>query len=157
MGEFFRGWKRKVGVVMLAIAATLAIAWCSSFYSLFWVQVAVSQSSGIQAVTGDGCLTVLVIRNASVFNFVFDRGSSDNPKAIYRYERPDYVWLLRSPHVRYGEDKGTKGRIITVSVSFTLVVIPLTLLSAYLLLSKPRQSTLKNIPEPIPYEGGATS
>ena len=138
MGEFFRGWKRKIGVMTLAIASTLAIAWCSSFYFLFWVQVAVSQSNGIQVVTGDGCLTVLVIHNAPMFNFFFDRGSSDNPKAIYKYERPDYVWLLRSPHVRYGDDQGTKGRIITVSVSFTLVVIPLTLLSAWLLLGKPR-------------------
>ena len=148
MGEFLRGWKRKVGVVSLAIAATLAIAWCSSFYSIFWVRVAVSQSSGIQFVTGDGCLTVLVIHNASIFDCFFDRGSSDNPKAIYKYERPDYVWLLRSPHVRYGDDQGTKGRIITVSVSFTLVVIPLTLLSAYLLLSKPRRLTQKKFTEP---------
>jgi hypothetical protein len=138
MSDFFKPWRRKIGVVTLVMAGTLAIAWCSSSYSLFWVRVAVSQSSGIQVVTGDGCLTVLLMHNASSFYSFVAWGSRHNPQAIYVFERTDYVWLLRSPHIRYGQDKGPKGRIVTVSVSFSLIVIPLTLLSAYLILVKPR-------------------
>jgi hypothetical protein len=46
--------------------------------------------------------------------------------------------LLPWRRLGYGQVIGTRGRIITVSVSFSLIVVPLTLLSAYLLLSKPR-------------------
>jgi len=50
-------------------------------------------------------------------------------------------------------DKGKLVRVKYGAVSYWSVVIPLTLLSAFLLLTKPRSSMPKNTIEPIPSDG----
>jgi hypothetical protein len=39
MGDFFHSWRRKVGVVALAAAWVLLIAWTRSYYFSDWIIV----------------------------------------------------------------------------------------------------------------------
>jgi len=93
MGEFFKGWRRKIGVVTLVLACVFAVDWMRlADYS------------------------------------VKEGRTSDVP------------WLPTVMHPQLG-------------VPYGWIVLPLTLLSGYLLLSKPRLSKPKQTTEPAPTTG----
>ena len=65
---------------------------------------------------------------------------------------PDaYRWFFRFGVLRIGaEDNHLGSYIRIIMIQYGSITVPLTLISLWLLLSKPRKSTPKKITEPIP-------
>lgn len=109
MLEFFRGWRRKTGVVTLVMALVLMTGWVRSFHfcDLLWIQspwgshFVYSECGHFRAWVFSGR------RFATICGWVLSQPGE---------------WMHDGNSVPYGP-----------------IVIPLTLLSAYLILWKPRK------------------
>ena len=172
MSEFFRGWRRKVGVVTLLMACTLTLIWlrsdvirdkidlCPSFYwpQLPWYGEIVSLQGSLgwhryEMESGNGGIGTN--SPATFSSFKVKHYFACSPKI-----EDTLVWQWKWGGFGYGAGK-THLRGMSAQVwiiPYWSIVIPLTLLSAYLLLSKPRNSTQKKITESIQVvEGGVAS
>ena len=149
MSEFFRGWKRKVGVVTLLMACLSTAGWV--------------RSRGV-------CDLVSVYRTDALFRFMSSGGYlgwfdhrqgidtsrlktmpfpswrmrllADHPD---EFESTAITWKIRCLGFGIGDCSGRTTSVLRVPYwSFT---VPLTLISLWLLLSKPRTSNQKKIAE----------
>ena len=163
MGEFFHGWRRKTGIVTLMMALVFAAVWVRSQF--VW--------DSFNFKIGSNRSLVLMSRNNGIVGMsVVDRieGSVDNPFHVaVKYPTPDYfrppapesggflfgtsvhqfpvlLALYGSPTVIVMTDGAVMSCIGVPQWGFA---VPLTLISFWLLLSKPRNSTPKKIMEPI--------
>jgi hypothetical protein len=114
MREFFKGWRRKTGVVTLMLACVFMACWVRSQTTYDVLSVC---DCSVLSYSGDFC---------------FDY-----------YARPN-------SHPTKWESGAISRDMEFVGVPYSFVVLPLTLLSAYLLLSKPRKPVPKMRGEPIP-------
>ena len=162
MREFFKGWRRKVGCVTLAIA---------SFVTTLWVR-GLSRSDDAFIPFGD----------QTTFQVISQKSSLTVRKFVSRFRAatakagPDRILLLevfpptkRSPgHVAFSADEMTRKqlgtpyvwtfkmggmglatfqdnelqlRVAIFTIPYWTMALPLTLLSAYLILSTPRKRT----------------
>lgn len=112
MREFFKGWRRKLGCVTLVLVLPILALWIRSFTC--FDQIA---AGGNLVISNSGCM---------VWNWMGWGG----PDATIT----DWYTGIASP---FGEDWyfGSDG----VRFPYWSIVIPLTLLSSWLLLSRPRQ------------------
>ena len=108
MREVFRGWKRKIGIMMLALACLFAAVWVATL----------DESSDFPSLT--------LMLNTGEGNLIM-KGQ---------------IWLAPFAPSINGDEFGWK-------IPIWSIVLPLTLISAFLLLKKPKTSTQKKIPEPI--------
>jgi hypothetical protein len=137
MGNFFEGWRRKLGVLTLLMACVFAAGWVRSFRFSEWLAFPSGTNRGemlgwldchviwctglnLKAEDMEDLPTWSSEDFQSLDNFV--NGASTMEKR----EFGGFVWI-NDP-----ED------VSALIVPFWSIVIPLTLVSAYLLLSKPR-------------------
>jgi len=186
MGDFFRGWRRKVGVVTLMVALAFMTAWFRSigvqemFYlaksdyniarivstnaSLVWERF--QPEVPMFVVSGDSCISVAFENSrdcvlSSPFNYTLDT-TAEPTLAGPPWERPAFpphpvVWSWQW----YGFGQGGchhtgysgNARLALLRIPYWAIVLTFTLLSAFLLLSKPRSSIQKKITEPVPSNG----
>jgi len=142
MGEFFKGWRRKMGVLTLVMACVFAAGWVRS------------------QETADSIYIVVCHREYCFSSETGQLGISEFD------DEPDYPWeypLIRSSVARhdvdipqqpfffkYVRDEGMYSPPFSgIRVSYSPIVLPLTLLSAYLLLVKPRHPTT-SVTQPDP-------
>jgi hypothetical protein len=124
MREFFRGWQRKVGVATLMVACMLMIVWMRSYVVRF-----------SRTVPSNDTATSYVVSSNGYFMWVhFESG----PYPFQGFSQADF------PDGSHIGGNGT-GPITCRYVPYCSIVLPMTLLSAYLLLSKPRPP--KNQPD----------
>ena len=148
MGDFFKPWRRKIGLVTLVMACLAMGAWVRSHAVSDQIRF---MSSGY----GYNFRSQFGRMNAGIFwaadgadnSFYFSLGRS---------------WVgQKLPDIDYGKPSKTFGfsyfvgendlmRAMRVGVEFPYwsIVLPLTALSAFLLLTNPRQSKQKKINEP---------
>jgi len=165
MSEFFKGWRWKVGVVMLGIALLFLGAWIRSLSFLDRIDLrwAPDYSATESLLSMDGCLGWIEGFEQTV---PFDPGSEARASSKLVMRVPEWVTYNRhgrsqlpadsscgSPIAnwcwrwcRFGictEDGTLAGgsfcRMRYWLVPYWSIVIPLTLLSAYLLLARPRR------------------
>ena len=156
MGEFFQGWRRKIGLVTLLMACGLTGVWFLT--SQFSFHIATAYVDPVQFLTAkDGYLRWAVYPGITISEPVTFRVGRPNHVELDAIEsegmQKDLVWKW---HWAWGgfEFGNSSSRNLRVwAIPFSAIVIPLTLLSAYLLLTKPRQPTSKKITEPRPTEG----
>ena len=127
MGEFFRGWRRKVGVVTLVMALVAMVGWIRSGFVDEWVAVCL----------GERTLFVLVSTWRGLSLESWPGMPPDSPPFLWRSNQ-------HNPSDGLTPDDGQ------LRIPYCFIVIPLTLLSAFLLLTKPRKSIQKKTDEPIP-------
>jgi len=127
MGEFFKGWRRKAGCMSLVISLVLMMAWVRSYSFLDAIIV---QDAGFWFLSGIGGI-----------DWTWRLKTEDPGDAVEWWVTP--VALARSEN-RMPEHP---------PVPYWMIVIPLTALSAFLLLSKPRKSTSNPYTEPAIAEG----
>ena len=164
MGEFFKPWRRKIGVLTLLIACLAMGGWMRSLTTVDqfahlsgeFDRGYVQSVNGFlvwwsDATSGNRLWSILEIqwnggfRMAGLQNSFFD--NIDAPGEVVT------DWFVRWPFFRIGRERGGNHKTFVHYVSYSTIAAPLTVLSAYLLLSKPRKSTPKKIMEPIPKEG----
>ena len=160
MKEFFKPWRRKFGVLTLMLACVAVCGWVRSY----------TTADDIVFLGGKLSYEDVGSFNGSVgwWHHETDGGVGFANKVLQWKAFPlnefissDYdlyvTWHLDVSGFRYGRyiPTGTFKATCLV-IPYWSLVIPLTFLSAYLLLKKPQTSTSKKTPEPTANEGGAS-
>ena len=161
MGELFRRWKRKVGVLTLAIACVFAAGWVRSLsdgdvFSTklngeYYTLRSTNSSLQFHHEKKELHLTALSFNGSSLTGeIVVDQiGTLEKSpwwQTFRKFEGNSFLATAPSSI----ESSLPKAWL---SVPFGLIVIPLTLISAWLLLSMPRKSNQKKIIEPAKVQG----
>ncbi len=136
MREFFRGWRRQVGVLTLLLELVVITAWCRAQNTSDWmVMCSNDRMYRLESASSD----IALIRD-------FD------PPPVDGFP----VWFgpsLVTMDVLDGIDEMFPQSTLLVSVPHWSVVIPLTFISLWLLLKKPRNSNQEKTGETIPAVG----
>ena len=144
MREFFQGWRRKAGLVTLAMACVLATVWMRSQSKADCVVLPIGKSVLCNFASDQfGLRFVWTNRfpNPSSFSTNWTSQPLDRlPKRTRPLDEnsPSYEWNVCGVH--FGSDEVNLSRMHfgVCVVPYCHVVLPLTLLSAWLLLIKPR-------------------
>ena len=151
MGDFFHGWRRKVGVLTLLLACVLMGGWIRSLTS--FEGVAIPRGSGMVSVFGSllGNLVWGRFDDASMNRIYWE--SSPLPKSAVQPLAFDQAYQVKWQFCGFGHAIRSVSTTIEAKywfISYWSIVVPLTLLSAFLLLSNPPKATPKKTVEPIP-------
>lgn len=142
MHPFFRGWRRKAGVVTLVMACALMSGWVRSFriHDQLWFAVrgdateaVISLGGKINWIRYHKAVLVPVPTFPEWTTGGFDDVESFDDGSLRRRWR--FVGFVSG---EWPDDK-IIGRTTIVAVPYLMLVMPLTLLSAYLILWKPRK------------------
>ena len=172
MGEFFRSWRRKIGVLTLLMACLLMAGWVRSLSTIDWltletwnsfwrltIEHGVVELSRYRHVSGDR--PQLSFKNGGLSSWTSENlVNPDGQISTYGTSRANLVTADTNTEfcgLAYATRKWITPTF-AVDTSFFVVTyhyltIPLSLLSAYLLLSKPRPSFSVKTPEPSMKEG----
>ena len=162
MREFFRSWRRKVGVVTLAMACVFMVVWVRS--ELTYDSVFVNRGKvSYRILTHDSAFTFLRFQSTSR-EFAFDplpvwtsTDFGDRKRMPFDdMQGMDIDWRVDCFGFHFGAGL-SKDRLklepdayLNIAVvPYWSITIPLTLISLWLLLFKPRSSTRTKTPEPI--------
>ena len=178
MGEYFKPWRRKIGVLTLLLACMFAAGWARSLIVIDLINFPTGRETAI-AFSSTGCsINIRAGYDEEVFNELewdtllvepWQPGTSmvpgepdeaDEPELVRRYKYPIYPhdyepvdWTLRLLGFGVGVtpfEFSDTFRQHYLMIPYWSVVIPLTLLSAFLLISKSHKSIQKKIVEPNP-------
>ena len=137
MGDYLKPQRRKMGVLTLTMACVLTAGWVRSFSVVDQFAVPLQENGQFNFESNSGGLITIGCINKTIERPIL--GWMPIPVHLCPAERFPVVWKFLLPGIRYGDLQFTVavvGRI--VSIRYWSIVIPLTLLSAWLLLSKPR-------------------
>ena len=174
MGEFFHGWRRKVGVLTLVMACVLMGVWFrgQTIQDSYWFGFGIHDSflSGKHIATRGKVMHAM--SSSARDGLVWERTEYEGVSWFGGWHTSDRFsfalfhpggWDLAPDSKLYhwqvfGFDVGkyenvNYGKYSFCRVSYSSIVLPLTLLSAWLLLSKPRKSTSDTITEPVLSKG----
>lgn len=154
MREFFKGWRRKLGCVLLGVACALTCGWVRSLETYDHVNMNLREwRYAFASIDGRIWLfrTSAVEEGKSTYWFsgaVSERTTDKSgQRRPFDPNRPSYKlwlrWEVAGFHLSAGEiqEPVTPVRFTNVLIPYSWFVIPLTLLSADLLIRKPRKTT----------------
>ena len=151
MKEFFKGRRRKVGCVTLVMACVVTAGLIRSNDSHDEVHLVIASNLfEIESFAGR-------LQFQTIYSLDIDRFANDRFWTVYPY--PDAVppvvgspakepWLQYHYAPAYGDGE----TFVFFRFPYWFLLLPLTMLSAYLLLSKPRPATTTKSTEPVPAE-----
>ena len=159
MAEFFRGWKRKVGMLTLLLACVFMAGWLRSPIVSDVLNIPTGKHSFIGLASSGGSLGWARCH--------FRNPAKSNMSAHPFWEKDKYThslinltlfdidglkWRWRCFGFGFYEgsiDDGDNGYWMNcLQIPYWSIVVSLTLLSSHLLLSKPRKSTQKKSTDP---------
>ena len=175
MREFLKPWRRKIGVCTLMLACVFAVGWVRNDSSRFDLFALNGKTLRMMLASLDGRIEFfrserkLPIR-ANLFEMELGKSHKgyfgmryvNNGVMSYgldpKYHDIKWKWESIGIYAAKGLTRNLAGGpnrefVEAVVIPYWFLVIPLTALSAYLLLSKPRQPKQKKIPEPTANEG----
>ena len=158
MGDFFKPWRRKIGVLTLLMACVFIGLLIRSRNSVDLVTLYSTKSNYVFVSGGERCLFV----NGDGFVQQMESNTAQRAVGITiipqkhfltgKIEMEWHWWPASSVEVYPSiNDTNTKGKTVSM-VSYWFIISPLTLVSAFLLLSKLPKSTSKKLTEPVPTE-----
>lgn len=151
MREFFRGWRRKVGVVTLMMACVFAAGWVRSLTSTDGFQWNL-KAFGFGAMSTHNSVAVIFGILDEPFGWSLPEFMSGRFSTIdEQFKGLDWRWGFAG--IRFGRDPTPATSAFVCVAAYSWVVLPLTLTSAVLLLKKPQQSTPMKTTIPISGEG----
>jgi hypothetical protein len=140
MREFFRGWRRKVGCVTLMVACILLCGWVRSRTKTDELRIYFSGMHPMVIHSTVESVAVTFPTERHLGNKPFGLWwSTTEPWPISQRERPPITWQESWEWRWLGITQIDKPYHKALAVSYWSLVIPLTLLSAYLILWKPRK------------------
>lgn len=129
MSHFFKSWRKRIGVLTLAMGCLFATGWVRSRFVADFVEV----SAG----------AVGQVRIVSVYGFISMNWRNSFPKRFGRWRTEPISTVVFDGdiylHDPFGDDTFFPGRVIRAPYCF--IVFPFTVASAWLLLSKWRTGT----------------
>lgn len=134
MREFFQGWKRNIGVATLMLACVFAAGWLRTF------SVGEAFDMGRYVVASlDGSIVVVGPREDALS---FPDWNSDEPRLakdeLKKLNEDVTGWRWCGVVCGRIDDSTEQGTSVWI-LPYTVIVLPLTLLTAFLLLSRPRK------------------
>ena len=168
MRELFKGWRRKTGIVTLGLACVFAAGWLRSQqifddsvrnfggyrYGIMSFDGMIkfgrtSEIKGFPSVIWDSG------KLSQLSGFEVDDNGARRPFDPWKSIEVDWRWDCGKFNFGSGMMKWGTGNLKCESfiIPYWSIVLPLTALSAFLLLSKPLGSTQKRTDEPIKDEG----
>jgi hypothetical protein len=120
MGEYFKGWRRRLGVVTLVMACVFAAGWVRCSLISEQLQIRISDSTVCAIASGKQSLSWLMYNNAGY----------SHPIRFYSASPPGKTYSLQT-------NWPDPNNIHIIRLPYWSIVLPLTLLSAWLLLGKP--------------------
>ena len=159
MWEFIRGWKRKVGIVTLLMACVVMVEWIRSMTNStqFSIRTEKHACVGIRSANqvfgffywrfNDPSMNWDAYGHVEfvVYPFAEQPGLKNWPDGISRWRIGDFGWQDSSI--------GPNHRMVEFIAPHWCIAVPLTLISLWLLLSKPRPSNQTKLAEPNVNEG----
>ncbi len=140
MGEFFKGWRRKTGLVTLAMACVLMAGWMRAAVTVDTYPLTRQEA----IVSGDGHVTAVFARRhgPEYWYMAFTKRVDGGPGGSLKWEQR---WRWTVAGVECGVDillvNGTEmDEAKWCRIPYWEIVLPLTLLSAWLILIKPRKA-----------------
>ena len=147
MRDYFQGWKRKAGIVTLAMACLLAAGWVRSTASSDYIRIFPVQFHGVLIVSAQQAILV------QVWSGAIRQSPETTTRNKPRKKKPDYQPERFGIHLDeeltrrmkfsggigtvFQPEKGRFERYHEFKAPYWAIVIPLTLISASFLLSKP--------------------
>lgn len=167
MGEFFKGWRRKIGVVTLLMACVAVGGWVRSRVrhdlvmipwanETFCVESMWGEIEFARLITQDNKTKAKWISNEITptnWRWLDDAGNPQAVDHLAELAEGEIAWRWDWAGFHFGAGQTANGGEEDYMVPYWSITVPFTLISAFLLLSKRRQSTPKKISEPIPNEG----
>ena len=153
MSEFFKGWKRKIGLLTLLMACVFMGGWVRSLTYTEIVDFAKGECTTDIFYSFDGVLVWRkVFQECPDVSTSFQEWESvPSTRFVYHFfmdDRINWIWLWAG--AGFGmQVEAPNDCSYFCSIPYWSIVIPLTLLSGWLLISKPRQSQSKTFVEPI--------
>jgi len=136
MDDFFHGWRRKLGVVTLLMALVLMGGWLRSFSATDEIQIGIINQCLQEVRTSWGELHWASWKDRPI-SLRWTNWPAQQP-SVHRKHFSE--WLVRHEVRQSNADNITRlGQVVIFP--YWSITIPLTLISAFLLLSKPRKST----------------
>lgn len=160
MGEFFKGWRRKTGVVTLVMACVVVSVWVRNHFYADHMQITITDGSSVSTLSMYDSMQIVYRSHRSFGDespirpawFLFDS------RRVTRHDRG--VWdpwkseitphdevhvdfttpIFRFKKMTYSRRDPSRVHVTTVVLSDLPIALLLTLLSAYLLFSKPRSA-----------------
>ena len=165
MRELFKGWRRKMGFVMLGLACVFAAGWVRS-QQIFDASVRNFGGYRYMVTSFDGMIDIgrtseidglpSVIWNSGKLSqlsgFEVDDNGARRPFDPWKSIEVDWKWDCGRFHIGAGKLKWRTGtlQVETCIIPYWSIVIPLTLISFLLLISHPRTSSQKKTVDPVP-------
>jgi hypothetical protein len=153
MGAYFKPWRRKRGVVTLVMACASMAAWMRSWVIADEFEIPMKNGRSHFFVAGDNWIGWVVQRDGDPVIRL-----KKPIKMLTPPKKKRMSWISRRE--RYSDDQFARiqtnldGSMSVVDnpnlfLPYWSIVIPLTLLSAYLLLSMPRKLLRSRVGEPV--------
>jgi hypothetical protein len=153
MREFFAGWRKKIGALTLLTACLLMAGWVRSLIVDDIVIIPCGQFVTITTISNDHVFGVQYHRRIEPQNrssIPSWRRFIDSTKIKRLIADPYITWHQSFCGFRLGETVSSRpGRLVLCLIPYWFIVIPMTMLSAFLLLTRPCLSSLKKITEPV--------
>lgn len=142
MREFFRGWRRKVGCVLLLMALFWAREWTLSYLGGSMINL----SRANRIVCLKGCVTLVMMNSGGDYILPWIRDANGDT-AVSPGNNWSQEWRRTFAGLElgcdlYGAASQEVDRARWYRVPHWFIVLPLTLLSAYLMLWKPRNRAI---------------
>jgi hypothetical protein len=165
MKSFFNGWRRKVGIMTLLSALVMMIGWVRSDLSEDWVSINSRRiRTRLLASSANGRINVLrwmPHETGPSFSWGARAASKDrNPLTNRGVKKPFDLWNEFNVENRFdwagfhfgaGRHRSWNGvkRIEIWFIPYWSIVVPMTAVSAFFLLSKPRPLAQQKFPSPL--------
>ena len=165
MGEFFKGWRRQIGCVTLVLACVFAAWWVRSLNNSDRFLWRSSNFSYEEIKSVDHTLYWMTHRLSKDYDLPIDpmmRFETDHIPTSGRrrgdfHETNDQMnWYIGRCRFGIGLERDSRSeypQTLRRVAPYWSTTVPLTLISAYLLLKKPRKSNQPKLVEPISVEG----
>lgn len=146
MGEFFKPWRRKLGLVTLLLACVLAVGWIRSFFRYEFIEAPLGNSAiGVASMHGGiDFYRIVSLNDKPILTsiqclstaFRLDPHEPPNTTPWGSEFVFDWRWDWAGFHV--GEGQYSHRRDQDCMIPYWAVILPLTAISGRLLLKSPR-------------------
>ena len=154
MREFFNPWRRKIGAVTLVMACVFMAGWVRSRTTCDFMSFFSSDRRALHDLSSTR-MGLMYIRTDQDFtgqtkSITFATRTWNLPPDTDYLSGAEMNWSIDSCGFRFGDNFHRSPQAISGItawiIPYYVIVLPLTALSAFLLLFKPRQSTPKMTP-----------
>ena len=155
MGEFFDGWRRKLGIVTLLVSCLVMICWMRSRSNHECIEIPLGTQARVTVASSNELIglayATLSDPGQNQWEFWSNPGIARVDESIGIDIIDDMKWSFRCAGIRIGQSAFLPDFQVDISfsiISYWMIAIPMAILSASLLLSKSASSIQKKSDTP---------